>query len=78
MCTGQEDWEGYGLRRAFMLNDKLHVSYQSVEGASIGIQYPNDSAQSDKCGLHGCAKYAFKGALNLLQITFLYNCLCPK
>ena len=40
-----------------MLNDQL--SYHDVlNGASIGIQYPNNSAQSYKCGLHVCAKYA--------------------
>ena len=39
-----------------MLNDKL--SYQCVGRYKDNPQYPNDSAQFNKCGLYGCAKYA--------------------
>ena len=58
-----------------VLNDKLSVSVLCE--TSIGIEYPNNGTQFNKCELQGCAKYAFiklpryqLGIKSIYQILF--------
>ena len=57
----------------------LYVESQAIirvlNGKSIGIQYPNNIAQLNKCGLHGCAKYALILTAAILTWNTVYSLL---
>ena len=53
-----------------------------LNGTSIGIQYPSNGAQFNKCGLHGCAKYALiklpQNKHGIQYIKYLRKCAFPN